>query len=138
MEEKVKIYYDKSTGYLCGRYPKDLPIGESTPFIEVAEEEASETYVCEYGKVWAVKNGSLQKVEDAETTASDEYKAYARENEISSLKNYLTETDYVISKLNELKLEDEDEYETEKAKYSDVLKKRKEARARINDLSEGE
>lgn len=50
------------------------------------------------------------------------------------LKNYLTSTDYVISKLNELKLEDDSEYEKTKAEYAEVLAKRKGARARINEL----
>lgn len=55
-------------------------------------------------------------------------------NEIRSLKSYLSETDYVISKLNEFKLEDDEEYEKAKAEYAEVLAKRKEARARINEL----
>ena len=58
-----------------------------------------------------------------------------RDDEIRSLKEYLTSTDYVVSKLNELKLEDDEtEYVKSKADYADVLKKRKEARARINAL----
>jgi len=58
-----------------------------------------------------------------------------RDDEIRSLKEYLTSTDYVVSKLNELKLEDDEtEYVKSKADYADVLKKRKEARARINEL----
>lgn len=69
---------------------------------------------------------------------SDQYKNnikhYRDEIEISSLKQYLSDTDYVIPKLNELKLEDEAEYEAEKIKYADILKKRKEARAQINKL----
>ena len=55
-------------------------------------------------------------------------------NEIMNLKNYLASTDYVISKLNELKLEDDEEYEKTKADYAEVLVKRKEARAKINEL----
>ena len=57
-----------------------------------------------------------------------------KESTIIELKQYLTDTDYVITKLNELKLEDEDEYETEKAKYADILAKRKECRSKINEL----
>ena len=58
-----------------------------------------------------------------------------RDDEIRSLKEYLTSTDYVVSKLNELKLEDDEtEYVKAKTEYADVLKKRKEARARINEL----
>lgn len=50
------------------------------------------------------------------------------------LEQYLSDTDYVITKLNELKLEDEDEYEAEKANYADVLVQRKAARKRINEI----
>lgn len=57
-----------------------------------------------------------------------------KKSTIIELKQYLTDTDYVITKLNELKLEDEDEYETEKAKYADILAKRKECRSKINEL----
>ena len=51
-----------------------------------------------------------------------------------SCKNYLDSTDYVIAKLNELKLEDEAEFEKAKIEYKDILAKRKEARAKINQL----
>lgn len=50
------------------------------------------------------------------------------------LKKFLDSTDYVISKLNELKLEDDLEYEKAKSEYAEVLAKRKKARARINEL----
>ena len=55
-------------------------------------------------------------------------------NQIASCKNYLSSTDYVIAKLNELKLEDETEFEKAKIEYKDILAKRKEARAKINQL----
>lgn len=54
--------------------------------------------------------------------------------ETLELKKFLSSTDYVISKLNELKLEDDPEYEKAKSEYAEVLAKRKEARARINEL----
>lgn len=63
---------------------------------------------------------------------------YDNEQTIQECQAYLDETDYVITKLNELKLEDEDEYETEKTKYAEVLTKRKECRKKINELQEGE
>lgn len=130
----MKIHYQKDTGLLCERYPKDLPVTDGCGEIEVSDEEFEKTLQCEYGRAWAVKNGSLMIVDDADVISSDGYKAYLRTREIASLKAYLSETDYVISKLNELKLEDEEGYEEAKTQYSDVLKKRKEARARINEL----
>lgn len=65
----------------------------------------------------------------------DRIKSMKKWNEINTLKSYLSDTDYIISKLNELKLEDdEEEYEKTKSEYAEVLAKRKEARKRINEL----
>ena len=132
--EKIKIYYDKETGYLCNRYPKDIEVKKDTPFIEIDEEEANKTYSVQHGKFWAVKNGELCIVDDLEVINSQEYKDMLKENEIDSLKQYLSETDYIITKLNEAKIEDEELFNSLKTEYSDILAKRKEARAKINEL----
>lgn len=133
--EKIKIYYDKETGYLCNRYPKDIEVKKDTPFIEIdEEEEANKTYSVPYGKFWAVKNGELCIVDDLEVINSDEYKNMLKEQEITFLKQYLSDTDYVITKLNEAKIEDEELFNSLKTEYSDILAKRKEARAKINEL----
>ena len=84
--EKIKIYYDKETGYLCNRYPKDIEGKKDTPFIEIDEEEANKTYCVEYGKFWAVRDNKLVKVDDVEVINSQEYKNMLKENEIDSLK----------------------------------------------------
>ena len=132
--EKIKIYYDKETGYLCNRYPKDIEVKDDTPFIEVDEEEVNKTYCVARGKFWAIKNGELCIVDDLEVINSNEYKNMLKEQEIDSLKQYLSDTDYVITKLNEAKIEDEELFNSLKAEYSDILAKRKEARIRINEL----
>lgn len=69
-----------------------------------------------------------------EKIREDEKNKVDRANQIASYKNYLSSTDYVIAKLNELKLEDDDEFEKAKEEYKEVLAKRKEARERINKL----
>ena len=132
--EKIKIYYDKETGYLCNRYPKDIEVKNDTPFIEVDEEEVNKTYCVACGKFWAVKNGELCIVDDLEVINSDEYKNMLKEQEIDLLKQYLSDTDYVITKLNEAKIEDEELFNSLKVEYSDILAKRKEARTKINEL----
>ena len=132
--EKIKIYYDKKTGYLCNRYPKDIEKTDDSPFIEVEEDLAEQTYAVEYGKFWKVVNGSLVIGDDVETQATQEYKDLVRSNEINEYKQYLAQTDYVISKLNEAKIEDEVLFNSLKEKYAEVLTKRKEARAKINEL----
>ena len=130
----MKVYYDKETGYLCERYPKDIEVKEDTPFIELPDEEVEETYIIEYGKFWAIKDNQLVKVDDIELQATEEYKQEIKNNEIADLKNYLDNTDYVIAKLNEAKIEDEELFEELKVKYAEILTKRKQARARINEL----
>ena len=64
----------------------------------------------------------------------DEKNKVDKANQIASYKNYLSSTDYVIAKLNELKLEDDGEFEKAKEEYKEVLAKRKEAREMINKL----
>ena len=129
-----KIYYDKKTGYLCNRYPKDIEKTDDSPFIEVEDEIEEQTYAVEYGKFWKVVDGSLVIGDDLETQATQEYKDLVRYNEINEYQQYLNDTDYIITKLNEAKIEDEDLFNSLKEKYAEVLTKRKEARAKINEL----
>lgn len=125
-----KIYYNKITGLLCNRYPTDIKPDENSAYIEVSEEIANTTYVCPFGKHWVVIDNTLQQV-DYETEESKQLKI---SNEIARYKDYLSSTDYVIAKLNELKLEDDGEFEKAKEEYKEVLAKRKEARNKINEL----
>lgn len=131
-----KIYYDKETGYLCNRYPKDIEKTDTSLFIEVEDKDYEETFVHPYGLFWAVRDGALKLVDDVETQATEEYKTMIRNNEITELQQYLTDTDYIIIKLNEAKLEDDAEFETMKAQYSEQLTKRKKARSKINELQQ--
>ena len=129
-----KVYYDKETGYLCDRYPKDIEKTADSPFIEVEDELEEQTYSVEYGKFWKVVDGSLVIGDDIETQATQEYKDLVRSSEINEYRQYLNDTDYVITKLNEAKIEDEELFNSLKEKYAEILTKRKEARAKINEL----
>ena len=129
-----KIYYDKETGYLCDRYPKDIEKTADSPFIEVDDELEKQTYAVEYGKFWKVVDGSLVISDDIETQQTQEYKDFVKNNLLCKHKQYLNDTDYVILKLNEAKLEDENLFNSLKEEYAEVLIKRKEARAKINEL----
>ena len=53
-----KIYYNKE-GWICERFPYDIPIEDETRFIEVDEEVFIETFTCESYKYWRVVNGKL-------------------------------------------------------------------------------
>ena len=129
-----KVYYDKKTGYLCNRYPKDIEKTDDSPFIEVEDDIEEQTYAVEYGKFWKVVDGSLVIADDVETQATQEYKDLVRSSLINEYRQYLNDTDYVITKLNEAKIEDEELFNSLKEKYAEILTKRKEARAKINEL----
>lgn len=129
-----KVYYDKKTGYLCNRYPKDIEKTDDSPFIEVEDDIEEQTYAVEYGKFWKVVDGSLVIADDIETQATQEYKDLVRNNQINEYQQYLNDTDYVITKLNEAKIEDEELFNSLKEKYAEILTKRKEARIKINEL----
>lgn len=132
---KVKIYYDSSSGYLCNRYPKDIQVTDTTPFIEVTEEEYEQTYSVEEGKFWAVKNGKLQKIDDAELLNDPEYQLRQMNQKIEADKSYLTSTDYVVLKIAEAQLAGDQELVTELMNlYKDVLAKREQARNEINSV----
>ena len=128
-----KIFFDKSTMAVSGRYPHFYPANDSD-FLNVDDETYEKTFSCEYGKMWAVQDGKPVLVDDEEVQNSDEYKQYVKNNQICEYRAYLDSTDYVISKLNELKLEDDGEFEKAKEEYKDILEKRKEARNKINEL----
>ena len=129
-----KIYYDKETGYLCDRAPKDIKKTDDSPFIEVEDDLEEQTYAIEYGKFWKVVDGSLIIGDDIETQETQEYKDFVKNNLICEYKQYLNDTDYVITKLNEAKIENENLFKSLKEEYAEVLIKRKEARAKINEL----
>lgn len=128
-----KLYYDKENLAVSERYPHFYPKDGET-FINVDEAVFNKTLSCPYGKIWIVKDGKPVMADDEEVQNSDEYKQYVKNNQICKYKAYLSSTDYVIAKLNELKLEDDGEFEKAKAEYKDVLAKRKEARNKINEL----
>ena len=84
-----KVYYDKKTGYLCNRYPKDIEKTDDSPFIEVEDDIEKQTYAVEYGKFWKVVDGSLVIGDDIETQATQEYKDSVRYTEINEYKQFL-------------------------------------------------
>ena len=133
----MKLYYDAQTGYLCDRYPKGIQKTDSSPYIEISDEEAEKTYSSEGGKVWAVKEGKLQLIDDTELLNSSKYQIKQLNLQINQLKGYLKATDYIIAKIAEAKAENLDADVTEMlSHYAEVLNKRKEARTQINQLQD--
>ena len=135
-EEKKRFYYlEDGTIKVTPFY--DEPVEEELPFIELSFEEWEKNLsVCKYGYKKCYINDEIVEVEDKELQASEEYQKSIKETEVSELKNYLAETDYIIAKINEAKIEDDALFEELKTKYSEVITKRKEARERINTLEQ--
>jgi len=136
MDEKIKIYYDSKTNYICDRYPSDISHTDTSPFIEVDQTTYNETLCVPYGKIWAVKDNTLSIVDDENIISSNKYKNEEIMNKINDNKMYLESTDYIVTKLAEAQIEDSENFIALKAKYADILAKRKEARDEINSLSE--
>ena len=133
--EKKKFYYNPTTYEIERRAFYDEVEDKDLPFIELTFEEWEEKLSSlSYGYKKVYLNGKIQEVLDENVINTIEYKNTQKEWEIKKLKRYLNDTDYVITKLNEAKIEDEELFNSLKIKYADILAKRKEARARINEL----
>ena len=132
---KKKFYYDENTGVIEITPFYDEEEEKNLPYIELSFEEwERDLSTCSYGFKKAYRDGKIIEVVDEEVQASEEYQKNIKEIEVSELKNYLTETDYIIAKLNEAKIEDDALFEELKIKYADELQKRKETRERIKEL----
>ena len=134
---KKKFYYDENTGVIEVTPFYDEEKEKNLPYIELTYEEwERELSTCSYGFKKAYRDGKIIEVADEELQASEEYQKNIKGTEVSELKNYLSETDYIITKLNEAKIEDDALFEELKTKYADVITKRKKARERINALEQ--
>lgn len=134
----MKFYYDENTRRVINHcyYDEDTESAKkSLPSFELTIKEWSETLACiPFAKAYFYRDGKLLLEDDKEVMATNEYKMQIANEQIEKYQKYLTDTDYIITKLNEAKLEDDAEFETMKAQYSEQLTKRKEARSKINEL----
>ena len=132
--EKKKFYIDEE-GVIEVTPFFDKQVNKNQEYIELTFEEWQEKLsTSTYGFKKAYKDGEIIEVEDENIRNSEEYKEIQKLIEIQRYKDYLASTDYVISKLNEAKIESEEEYQILKEKYQETLAKRAEARKRINEL----
>ena len=132
--ERKKFYIDEE-GVIEVTPFFDKQVNKNQEYIELTFEEWQEKLsTSTYGFKKVYKGGEIIEVEDENIRNSEEYKEIQRLIEIQKCKDYLSSTDYVISKLNETKIESEEEYQNLKEKYQETLVKRAEARKRINEL----
>ena len=133
--EKKKFYYNPTTYEIERRAFYDEVEDKDLPFIELTFEEWEEKLSSlSYGYKKVYLNGEIQEVLDENVINTIEYKNIKKEWERKKLKRYLNDTDYIITKLNEAKIEDDELFNSLKEKYAEVLTKRKEARNIINEL----
>lgn len=103
---------------------KPYTIGQRVEFVE--ENQNSKDYEIRETEV-ALEAWGLTEEEKAKA----EEKA-RKDNRIAELKQYLYDTDYIANKM--IEAVDDAELQDLKEKYADTLKKRREARAEINQL----
>lgn len=132
-----KVYYQKSTKRICYRFPSDLEPESENDYIEVDNDIYAKTLICDYGKIWIVENNKPVLVDDEDLIKTDEYKKYSLDLEKNQLKTYLTDTDYIISKISEAVAEGDEELANElRTQYKEDLSKRKTSRNRIKEIEE--
>lgn len=117
-----KIYYNKD-GWVCERYPYDLPITDDTRYIEVADDLADATYSCPIHYSWRVINGKLEMQQYEDIPQREIAQA-----EIEQLKQQLADMDYKTSKYVD--------GEYTEAEWQAIVDERKAIRERIRELEE--
>lgn len=113
-------------------YGYDNPTEEQRKEMEEAQNEYSKVAEwCNQGQEYHIEDtedGYFSVVKNPEPTKEDLLKS-----EMYELQRYLSETDYITNKLAEV-VDDMEAYEAMKAKYSEQLTKRAEARVRIREI----
>lgn len=131
-----KIYYNDQ-GWVCNRYPHDLPVNDEDCYIEVDDEEYEQTLGTSMFFAWRVVDGEL--VNEEYTNLTEEQTAEKNKFfialEKTECQNYLSATDYVVTKINEAQaFDDQEEIISLRVQYAEIFQKRKECRQRINEL----
>lgn len=131
-----KIHYD-SRGWVCNRYPYNIPIEDETRFIEVEDDEYDKTLQTLAYYAWRVVDGHLVNEEYTElsTEQKEEKRRLTVESEIAEHKKYLADTDCVITKLTEAQATGDEEWLNDlRTQYAYELLERKRRRNLINEL----
>jgi hypothetical protein len=135
-ENKIthKFHYNSKTRVIDVRPFFDDDSAVKNPYIQLTYEEWQSKLQCSCDcKVKAYIDGEIVDIDDP--NPSTEKKIIINEIVIAKNQQILSDTDYVITKLNELSLTGTvDELAAEKEKYADILQQRKNARDKINEL----
>jgi len=90
-----KIFYNKD-GWVCDRYPYDIPKTNICKELEIEDNIYEKTLCCEFGKCWRVENGELE----SQVYNENDYNKSKNENEIHFLKDWFKEYDLQVSQYN--------------------------------------
>ena len=124
-----KIYYN-AQGWVCQRYPYDLPIENEALYIEVSEEVYAETMCCNVGMAWRVVKGKLKQ----EVYNNNEYSKDQIESEITILKNEIAHIKEDVEQVELFGMERQD-YDRKKARCVEIILRLRELEARLNEMS---
>lgn len=127
-----KIYYNKD-GWICQRYPYNLPIENENLFIEVNQKDYAKTFVIAYGKNWRVVNGKLVEV----IYDTEKYKLLETQKEIYQLKDEIAKIKEDVEQVELFGMERSD-YTQKKARCVEIIQRLRVLEARLEELKEGE
>ena len=115
-----KIYYNEN-GWVCNRYPYDIPITDENRYIEVDGEKYAETLSCSPHYSWRVVNGELVVEQYQDIPQQELY-----QQEYNTLKQQLADMDYKTSKYVDGEYTDEE--------WQEIITERKQIRVRVREL----
>lgn len=118
-----KIFYNQN-GWVCNRYPYDIPVENTENFIEVEDDIFRMTMACGSYKAWKVVDGVL-KIEQYEEVPQ----TINLDNEFYSIINWFIENDWKVNKtfIGEWALDDQ--------RWLDYLSERNLKRKRLDEIN---
>lgn len=127
-----KIFYNQD-GWVCNRYPYELPIVNNDLYIEVNEDTYRETLTCINGYAWRVVKGKLkQEIYDTKV-----YKEEQIHQEIYNLKDELQKYKEDVEQVELFGMERSD-YTQKKARCVEIIQRLRVLEARLEELKEGD
>lgn len=127
-----KIFYNNQ-GWVCQRYPYDLPIENENLYIEVSEQEYEKTMSSNAGMAWRVVKGKLEQA----VYDNKDYSKSQIEQEIATLKNEIAKIKEDVEQVELFGMERSD-YTQKKARCVEIIQRLRVLEARLEELKEGE
>lgn len=128
-----KVFYNNQ-GWVCNRFPYDLPIDNEDLFIEVDEQTYEKTLSTPLGMAWRVVGGKLEE----QVYNKTEFSKSATEQEIANLKQEIARIKEDVEQVELFGMERSD-YVQKKARCVEIIQRLRVLEQRLKDLSkEGE